>query len=194
MTLTESRPATAQSQVIELDPINVQELLDAGKARLIDVREPDEYRQQHIDGAVSVPLSGFDPGAVPPSNGVITILHCRAGGRSLKAAKKLLDAGYRKPIHMKGGIDAWRAAGLPVIVDKRAPMTAMQQTQVLMGAMVLLTTLAGALLSPWALVLTAFIGCGMVFAGITGNCAMANLLARMPWNKAAPCGGTSCKV
>jgi len=179
-----------QSGVIELDPVEVRRMIAEGAARLIDVREADERRRCSIVGSVALPLAECQVDRVDCDNGPMPVFHCHRGGRSLKAVQRMHAGGKARAAHMRGGIDAWMAAGLPVIEDKRAPLSAMQQTQILMGALVLVGVVLGAFLSPWALVLSGFIGCGMIFAGITGSCAMANLLGSMPWNRQTPAQGT----
>lgn len=175
----------------EIDPVVVSEMLLEGTGRLVDVREADERRRQFISGSLSMPLSSFDAERLDCGGKPITILHCHGGGRSRKALERLEAAGKLSVAHMRGGIDAWKAAGLPIVEERRAPLSAMQQTQIFMGMLVLVGTIAGAFWSPWALVLSGLIGCGMIYAGLTGSCAMANLLGAMPWNRSA---AVSCKV
>ncbi|MBX3378551.1 MAG: rhodanese family protein [Phycisphaeraceae bacterium] len=182
-----------QCGIVELDPVSVSRMLAEGSARLVDVREPDEHRRQYIPGCVSMPLSEFDANRLECRESSLTIFHCRTGGRSRKALERAEGSGKGPVAHMRGGIDAWKAAGLPVIEDRTAPLSAMQQTQILMGALVLVGTALGAVVSPWVLILPGFVGCGMVFAGLTGNCAMANLLGAMPWNRASPTGA-ACRI
>jgi len=189
-TTQQTRP---QSGVIELDPAEVRCMIAEGAARLIDVREPDERRRCSIVGSDALPLGECQVDRVNCDTGPMPVFHCHRGGRSLKALQRMHAGGKTRVAHMRGGIDAWMAAGLPVIEDKRAPLSAMQQTQILMGVLVLVGVVLGAFLSPWALVLSGFIGCGMIFAGITGNCAMANLLGSMPWNRHTPAQGT-CSI
>lgn len=175
----------------EVEPVVVNKMLSEGTARLVDVREADERHRRFIPGSVSMPLSSFDAEALDCREKPITILHCRGGSRSRKALERLQAAGKLSAAHMRGGLDAWKAAGLPIIEEKRVSLSAMQQTQIFMGLLVLAGTIAGAFWSPWALVLSGFIGCGMIYAGLSGSCAMANLLGVMPWNRSAP---VSCKV
>ncbi|MBL9147244.1 MAG: rhodanese-like domain-containing protein [Phycisphaerae bacterium] len=178
--------------LIEHEPHVVQRLVQEGKAVLIDVRDVAEHRQEHIAGTSVIPATTIAPANVA---GRATILHCRSGRRSAGALQKLLDAGAKDVSHMKGGIEAWKSAGLPTVVDRKAPMTPMQQTQLVMGFLVASTAALGAFVTPWALGATAFVGCGMMFAGITGSCAMANLLAKAPWNRSNSCGsGGGCAL
>jgi len=102
-------------QVKFLEPADVQARLAAGTAYVVDVREPHEFAEAHIEGVTSMPLSAFDPNAVAPPPGKSLILHCRSGQRCGIAAERLISAGYRGEIHrLAGGLLAWVAAGLPV--------------------------------------------------------------------------------
>lgn len=97
-----------------LEPKDVAALLDAGEITLIDVREQSEYDAAHIKGAVLCPLSQFDPHALPNPQAKRIVLHCGIGGRSAKAVAACQAAGVDVDSHLKGGIQAWVAAGLPV--------------------------------------------------------------------------------
>lgn len=105
---------TSTLTLVELAPAEVADLLAAGEIRLIDVREPQEYDAAHIEGAELFPLSAFDPAALPPGDKPI-VFHCGVGGRSARAVEACLVAGVPNNRHMRGGISAWAAAGLPII-------------------------------------------------------------------------------
>jgi rhodanese-related sulfurtransferase len=97
-----------------LEPAEVAALLANDSIILIDVREPNEYAQSRIPGAILVPLSDFDPHSLPEANGKRIVFHCGIGGRSARAVAACQAAGVAIDSHMKGGIQAWIAAGLPV--------------------------------------------------------------------------------
>ena len=185
-----NRPTSSPA---EFDPVSVRRLIADKKARLIDVREPEERARLFVQGSESMPLSVFDPGKIPASADQLIIFHCHAGARSRKALDRALAGGKGTFAHMRGGVQAWKAAGLPVVESPGFSLSPMQQTQVLMGLLVLVGTLLGAFVTPWALILSGFIACGMIYAGLSGNCAMANMLASMPWNRAAD-SGVACKA
>ena len=94
-------------------------------------------------------------------------------------------------MNVHGGIEAWKAAGRPTVVDTARPrLSVMQQTQIVIGTFVLAGTALGFLVHPAFLAVPAFMGAGLVFAGSTGFCGMAVLLGKLPWNRVptASCG------
>lgn len=172
--------------VTEIDARTAKQWLDAGDAALVDVREPDEHARERIPGSKLDPLSRFDPAAVPSVRRVI--LHCKGGVRSMEAARRLAASG-RDVATLTGGIEAWKAAGLPTEKNLKAPIPIMRQVQIVVGTLVLATSILGVTVSPWFLALTGFFGAGLVFAGVSGVCGMAAVLARMPWNRGPLTGG-----
>lgn len=82
---------------------------------LIDVREPQEYAVERIPGALLYPLSTFDPSGLPTGGERKIVFHCGSGMRSQQAVAKCQDAGLDCDSHVKGGIQAWKSAGLPVL-------------------------------------------------------------------------------
>lgn len=182
MSTTATVPAAA-SRIREISPADLKAALDRGEVALIDVREPGEHAGERIVGAKLMPLGAFDPGrAREYAAGKTLVLHCKSSGRSGKAAKALLAAGAEEACHLCGGIDAWKAAGLPIERDANAPISMFRQVQITAGSMVLLGAALGYFVSPWFYGLCAFVGAGLVFAGVTNTCGMAMLLGKMPWN------------
>ena len=84
---------------------------------------------------------------------------------------------------LEGGIPAWQQAGLPVQKLKNAPLPLMRQVQITAGSLVLLGLILGTWVAPGWIALSWFVGAGLVFAGVSGFCGMARLLAVMPWNR-----------
>jgi rhodanese-related sulfurtransferase len=89
--------------------------LDAGTVLLVDVREPDEFAEGHIAGAVNLPLSRFVPDQLPDAAGRSVVLQCAGGKRSAMALDKCSAAQAAIDTHLAGGIGAWKSAGLPVV-------------------------------------------------------------------------------
>ncbi len=176
---------TTATEARTIDPATLRSWIERGEAVVIDVREPDEHAAERIAGARLVPLSKFDAARVPGENGKRLVLHCKSGRRAAEAIARLDAAGRAGGLSLAGGIDAWKAAGLPVErAAGRVPIPIIRQVQITAGSIVFVGTLLGAFLDRWFLVLPAFIGAGLVFAGVSGTCGMAAMLRFMPWNKA----------
>jgi len=158
--------------------------LDSGDAVLIDVRESDEYAREHIVGARLAPLSAIDSHDFDRDHDKAAVFHCRSGMRTQANAAKLLSKGFREAYCLEGGIEAWKAAGFPVHSNRKAPIEIMRQVQITAGSLVLIGVLLGWFVNPAFFALSAFIGAGLTFAGVSGWCGMALLLKTMPWNRA----------
>lgn len=166
-------------------PERATELMRQG-AVLIDVREADEHAREHIPGARHHALTRLEEKTpVRPGDGVV-VFHCRTGARTMGNAARLAAAAQSCEAYiLEGGIDAWKKAGLPVQLDRGQPIDMMRQVQIVAGSLVLVSVLLGATLAPAFYAIAAFVGAGLTFAGVTGFCGMARLLALMPWNRQA---------
>jgi rhodanese-related sulfurtransferase len=163
-----------------ISPAEAHRLVDAG-ASLIDIRAPDEHARERIAGALNVPLERLSPLA---AKGDILIFHCRSGMRTGQAAPTLFEAARGRECYiLEGGISAWGNAGLPVEKVRGAPIEMQRQVMIAAGLLVLFGTILSLLLSPAWIALSIFVGAGLTFAGVTGFCGMAHLLALMPWNR-----------
>jgi len=100
-------------EVKNLTPEDVAAGLRVGRLLLVDVREPNETELERYPDAVIVPLSRFDPAAIPDPQGKQVVFACRSGRRSVTASLAAQDQGYPYSSHLAGGILAWKAAGLP---------------------------------------------------------------------------------
>jgi rhodanese-related sulfurtransferase len=153
---------------------------------LIDVRTPVEFREIHVDQARNVPLDSLDPREIMSArNGAASqpvYVICRSGNRGRQACAKFTAAGFTNVINVEGGTLAWEQAGLPVVRGKKA-ISLERQVRIAAGSLVLLGLLLGWLVHPIFFGLAAFVGAGLVFAGVTDTCGMGMLLARMPWNQ-----------
>jgi len=178
------------SNLPSVDARTVQAWLEKGEALLIDVREPDEHARERIVGARLVPLSRFEPRSLAGERGKTLVFHCNSGNRTAQAAE-LLRMNHGQAYQLEGGLQAWKRAGLPVIADRTAPLPIMRQVQIVVGSLVLLGIVLALLVSPWFMALSAFVGAGLIVAGVTGFCGMANLLRHMPWNRAREAAVTS---
>lgn len=166
-----------------LSPREVAARLQAGRAVLVDIREPDEFAREHLPGAVSAPLSAFERGRIGIDPDRDVIFMCRSGARTGAHCDRLAARIDGAAYVLEGGLNGWKAAELPVAVDRKAPLELMRQVQIAAGSLVLLGALLAWWVHPAFVALSGFVGAGLLFAGISGFCGMARLLAIMPWNR-----------
>lgn len=170
-----------------IPPEEAARLMREQGAILVDVREPDEHARQRIPGASNLPLSRLEEAELALQAGRPVLFHCRSGNRTEAQAERLgAKAASCEAYIVAGGLDAWKRAGLPVAEDRRRPIEIIRQVQIVAGTLVLLGLLLGAFVAPGFLLLSGFVGAGLVFAGVSGTCGMASLLRRMPWNRPRP--------
>jgi rhodanese-related sulfurtransferase len=175
-----------------ISPRELQERVQRGESvELIDVRTPAEFQEVHVPFAKNAPLDRLDPAAYrnrPASQPLYVI--CKAGGRGRQACEKLQAAGLENAVNVEGGTSAWDQAGLPVVRGKKT-MSLERQVRIAAGSLVLTGAVLGYFVDPYFIGLSAFVGAGLMFAGITDTCGMALLLGRMPWNQ---CATTAAKT
>jgi rhodanese-related sulfurtransferase len=158
--------------------------LVADGALLLDVREADEYARERIPQARNVSLAVLHNSPLPMNGARAVVFHCRSGARTSANASRLAAAAPGCDAYLlEGGLDAWKRAGLPVLTDRKQPLEIMRQVQITAGALVLVGVVLGATLQPLFYALAAMVGGGLMFSGISGTCAMASMLKRMPWNR-----------
>jgi rhodanese-related sulfurtransferase len=151
------------------------------RVTVIDVREPMEFATGHIAGSLNMPLARLHQADLPKGP---LVLVCQSGNRSAQGVQTLRERGYAHPVtDLEGGIPSWQQAGLPVRKLKNAPLPLMRQVQIAAGSLVLLGLILSNVVAPGWILLSWFVGAGLVFAGMSGFCGMARLLALMPWNK-----------
>lgn len=97
------------------DVDEVQGALASHEIVLIDVRTPQEYMLEHIEGALLMPLPFFDARNLPTQDGKRLVFHCGSGVRSEKAARQALAAGIEPVAHLGGGFGAWKKAEQPYV-------------------------------------------------------------------------------
>jgi rhodanese-related sulfurtransferase len=164
-----------------LPPKEAHRLISEGAA-LIDIREADEFARERIPCATNTPLSKLDSTDLKTGDAVI-VFHCRSGARTQANAERLAKSVGGKAYLVEGGMDAWKRAGLPTERKAGAPIELMRQVMIAAGLLVLAGVILGTGVDPRFYALSAFVGAGLTFSGVTGICAMANILRRMPWNR-----------
>lgn len=174
--------------VKSISPAELNQRLTADPAlAVIDVRTPPEYNAVHVAQARNLPLDGLDPkalveGGTLPKDQPVYVL-CQSGGRATRAAEKFASQGYENAIVVEGGTQGWVNAGLPVTRGQSGVISLERQVRIGAGSLVLTGVVLGWFVHPGFFGLSAFVGAGLVFAGITDWCGMGLLLAKAPWNK-----------
>ncbi|MDG1205175.1 MAG: rhodanese-like domain-containing protein [Pseudomonadales bacterium] len=156
--------------------------------KVIDVRTPAEIASERLSHSIHLPLQSLTPTAIRDcisKNGIAeqdTIyLLCGSGMRAEKARQIMAESTSQQLVVIEGGISALKL--LPITITKQSGgvISLERQVRIAAGSLVLVGILL-ATISPTFLLLSAFVGAGLVFAGVTDNCGMALLLTKMPWN------------
>lgn len=176
-------PITNPAALTPMDAKTLAAKLARGEVTLIDIRETDEFAREHIKGAHSMPMSIVAEELEELGPKTPVVFHCRSGVRTAQNCDALAHHVKGQAFVLTGGIDAWKAASLPVSVNKKAPLELMRQVQITIGTLSLIGVLLTLFVNINFIAIPAFLGAGLVFAGTTGWCGMAKLLAIMPWNR-----------
>ena len=158
------------------------------ETRLLDVRTPGEFDAEHIEGAYNVPLDTLGEHGAEIRAGLAApvVLVCRSGQRARKAEDALTAAGMTHLYVLDGGMTAWTAAGQPV--RRGAPrMSLERQVRIAAGSLAATGGFLALFVNPLFAAIPAFVGSGLVFAGVTDTCAMGMLIAKLPYNRPASC-------
>jgi rhodanese-related sulfurtransferase len=178
----------------EISPIELtHRLKNDSKATVLDVRSPAEYHAGHIPGARLLPIDELNAsnladivdGADVRADNPLYVT-CHAGKRAEKAAHVLREAGLEHLTLVQGGTEAWQKAGLPVNKCDTA-FSLERQVQIAVGSLLILKVFFGFTVHELFFAAGAAIGVGLITAGITRWCGMAQLMARMPWNRRRAC-------
>jgi rhodanese-related sulfurtransferase len=175
--------------ITKMTPKVAYDMVQQGKAVLVDVRTTGEAVAERLPDSVFLPFDIVSRERVEAmgGKGKLPVLVCRSGARAADAATALAREMDETAV-LDGGMVAWKEAGLPVIEGRKAiPLE--RQVLIAAGSIVLLFTLLGLLVSPFFFAIPLFVGGGMIFAGVTGVCGMMRVLVMMPWNKVPLCGG-----
>jgi rhodanese-related sulfurtransferase len=180
-----------------ISPAELQRLAQSGPIEILDVRTPAEFAAAHVPGATLVPLDSLEAGAFlrqRASDCTYIYILCQTGIRARKAIEKFHRAGFDGCILVEGGTQAWMDAGLPVIRKSNKTMPLIQQVQITVGVISAAGAAFALAIDPRFAVIPLLMGCGLLFAGFTGTCGLALLLAKMPWNRVRDGGSRSCCV
>ena len=161
----------------------INELLSGGECQVIDVREFSEFDSERIANAQLMPLSNFEKHVDEIDDSKPVYLMCRSGNRAKQAAEKLINKGFTDIHVIEGGMAAWSGANLPVVKGASKVWSLERQVRFTAGLFVLAGVLLSVFVSPYLILMSGFVGAGLLFSAVTDTCGMGMFLARMPWNK-----------
>lgn len=172
---------------------------------VLDVRTGMEHAEVALKSPhQNVPLGDLDPAKFLQDNHIRTTqpvyVLCRGGKRATAAAEAFIAAGHENVHVIEGGIIACEAAGIPLRKGGGEVIPLERQVRIAAGLLVIAGIALGAIVTPIFYGLSAFVGAGLVFAGVTDKCGMALALSKAPWNRQAgkpegqpaSCGASSC--
>lgn len=150
---------------------------------IVDVRSAGEFKSLHAQPAINIPLEQIAASqSLQQFKDKKVLCICQSGMRSKRAVEALKAAGLEQVLDIQGGTTAWAQANLPV-VKGQGSISIERQVRIIAGALVFLGAMASYFLSVEFALIPAFVGFGLMFAGITDFCGMALVLARCPWNR-----------
>ena len=177
---------TSEIKSKTVSPAELSATLQNGQAhQLLDVRTSPEYAAAHVPGARLMPLNELKAEAFLAKHeaGAPIYVLCQAGARAAKAIELFEDAGCTDCVLVEGGTQAWIDAGLPVHRGVSRVLPLMRQVQIVVGSLSAIGAILALAVNSWFAIVPLFLGGGLLFAGVTGKCGMALLLAKMPWNR-----------
>ena len=171
----------------EIEALELKNLMQNDTIDLIDVRTPVEYKQGHILGARLHPLQNLNVEEIrtsrPEDAKGPTYILCKAGSRARKAAIELKKAEINCCV-VTGGTEACLDASFPSQSDASCKVISLErQVRIASGSLILAAAILSYLVNISFVGISAFVGAGLVFAGVTDTCGMGMFLAKMPWNR-----------
>ncbi len=150
---------------------------------VIDVRTPKEFQAAHVVGAELLPLDQLDGEQFcgKYGDGFPVYILCQSGKRGMIAAERLIAAGHQNVSVIEGGTNAAKDAGIEIEYGKGA-ISIERQVRIAAGALVFVGALLGMFVHSGFFAIPAFVGAGLVFAGVTDTCGMGMMLSKCPWN------------
>ncbi len=181
-----------------ISPLEASSLLKKDpQTKILDVRTPLEFSQVHIEHSINIPIDMISAkiGELSQSKQKYLVL-CHSGNRAAMAADMLLHSGINAVKVIEGGIARWQKEKLAV-VKGQGGISLERQVRIIAGSLVLTGIILGWLVSWGFIFISAFVGSGLVYAGLTDNCMMGMLLMKLPYNKKlykSKLGGGTCSI
>ncbi len=171
-----------------IDSVELRRLMrDDPRLRILDVRTGGEFETVHIPGSYNVPLATLREHVADLADVEHpVVLVCQSGGRATQAQTSLIGAGKRAVHILDGGMSSWLADGGDVIRSSSERWAMDRQVRLTAGTITLVAILASAFV-PKAKWIGAGVAGGLVFAAVSNTCAMASVLAKLPYNRGKGC-------
>lgn len=170
-------------EIRTIEPQPLYALMSSDRSvQLIDVRTPAEFEEIHAASAFNVPLDRLNPEQFRSVKTEKLFLICKSGARGRQACEKLASRGIDGVTNVTGGMDEWNKENLPVVRGRKT-ISLERQVRIAAGTIALTGAVLSFVVHPYYAAIPAFVGAGLIFAGVTGTCGMALILARMPWNQ-----------
>ena len=178
-----NRDGTAQ-EIEFIAAKQAKERLDSGGWKILDVRRPDEYKAVRIIPSVNIPMDSLASQMDQIVGGTRWIVSCRSGNRATTAAGVLLGAGLQNFCVAQESLNGWLKSKYPVIREK-VPISLERQVRIIAGGLVAVGALLAIFISKWFLIIPLWVGCGLLYAGLSDSCMMGMMLMKLPYNKKA---------
>lgn len=150
--------------------------------RIIDIRSFAEYDREHITVAENIEADNIG-NKLAYGDDEILVFSCLGGVRTQNCSNQLATLTAKEVLILEGGLNAWKKAGFATVENHKAPLPIIRQVQIIVGSMVLLGVILGLSIHPYFVLISGFFGAGLLFAGLSGTCALASMLMLLPYNK-----------
>ncbi len=170
-------------QIKKISSTDLLERMKSDDLILVDIRSAREHQNECLASSKNIPIEEFENHNFYAERAKIVVFYCRGGHRTSQATDLLKRQPFKEIMILEGGIMAWKAKGLTTIKSTKAPIDLMRQVQIIAGSLVVLGVILGLFISPNYILISGFVGAGLLFAGVSGFCGMARILSFMPWNK-----------
>jgi rhodanese-related sulfurtransferase len=182
-------PVDTSTITISAKEFKQQKQAPESQLRVIDVRTHAEVNSESLADCAHFPLQDLNSAAVKAyleqqghDSSQPVYLLCASGQRAARAAEQLQTDLGNQLVIIEGGMNALKGLGIDIAKGSGNIISLERQVRIAAGSLVVLGVMLGFTVNPGFYGLSAFVGAGLVFAGVTDSCGMGMVLARMPWN------------
>ena len=181
--MTTTFPATDVIDVAQLQQLQLED----PAIRILDVRTGGEFENSHIPGSYNVPLDTLGEHVRDLADvDHPVVLVCQSGGRASQAHEKLTEAGKATLHILEGGMTSWQEAGGDLTVGNTTRWAMDRQVRFVAGTFAIVAVVAS-IFVPGLEWIAAGVGAGLAYSAVSNTCAMAAVLAKLPYNRTNAC-------